>query len=77
MMWPGANTEPMLAGRYLDRFERGAGVWKIACRKMICERCRTQDVADGWFAGNQGAYRANRTIEDSRLGWALYALAGQ
>jgi hypothetical protein len=65
--WPTGGTELLLAGRYLDRFERRDGVWKIAYRKMICDWCRVRPVADGWFEENPTAYRASRTIADSHL----------
>lgn len=65
--WPEGDTEVILAGRYLDRFEKRNGVWKIAYRKMICDWCRTQSVADDWFVSNPTAYRGVRSIEDSRL----------
>lgn len=65
--WPEGDTEVILAGRYLDRFERRDGVWKFAYRKMICDWCRTQPVADDWFESNPTAYRGRRGIADSRL----------
>lgn len=65
--WPEGGTEMVLAGRYLDRFERRDGVWKIAYRKMVCDWCRTQPAADDWFSDNPTAYRGVRDISDSRL----------
>lgn len=65
--WPAGETELILAGRYLDRFERRAGKWKISYRKMVCDWCRTQPVADDWFRDNPTAYRGRRTIADARL----------
>lgn len=64
--WPEGETELILAGRYLDRFERRDGVWKIAYRKMVCDWCRTQPVAEDWFADNPTAYRSVPDIRDSR-----------
>lgn len=64
--WPEGPTELILAGRYLDRFERRAGEWKISYRKMVCDWCRTQPVADNWFRENPTAYRSRRTIADAR-----------
>lgn len=72
LTWPEGETEMILAGRYLDRFERRNGVWKIAYRKMICDWCRTQPVADDWFQTNPTAYRGRRGIADSRLDSALH-----
>lgn len=65
--WPEGETEVILAGRYLDRFERRNGVWKIAYRKMVCDWCRTQPVADDWFSQNPTAYRSVPHIRDARL----------
>lgn len=72
--WPEGETEMILGGRYLDRFERRNGVWKIAYRKMVCDWCRTQPVAEGWFEENPTAYRAVRHIDDARLGTRLHPL---
>ena len=66
--WPEGDTEMILGGRYLDRFERRDGVWKFAYRKMVCDWCRTQPVAESWFDENPTAYRGIRQIEDARLG---------
>lgn len=65
--WPDGETEMILAGRYLDRFERRGGIWKIAYRKMINDWSRTQPVADTWLRENPTAYRGRRTIADARL----------
>jgi hypothetical protein len=35
------TTDTVQAGRYLDRWERREGEWKIAARLAICEWCRT------------------------------------
>lgn len=72
LTWPEGDTEVILAGRYLDRFERRNGVWKFAYRKMICDWCRTQPVADEWFETNPTAYRGRRGIEDSHLDSAIH-----
>lgn len=65
--WPSSGTEMILAGRYLDRFERRNGEWKIAHRRMVCDWCRTQPVADDWFAQNPNIYRGVPDITNSRL----------
>jgi len=67
LVWPEGDSEVILAGRYLDRFERRDGVWKIAYRKMVCDWCRTQPVADDWFRENPTAYRSVPHISDARL----------
>lgn len=73
--WPDSNSEMILGGRYLDRFERRDGVWKIAYRKMVCDWCRTQPVADEWFDTNPSAYRGVRHLDDARLGTRLHPIA--
>jgi hypothetical protein len=67
IVWPEGDTEMILAGRYLDRFEKRSGVWKIAYRKMVNDWCRTQPAADDWFRDNPTAYRGQKTIADARL----------
>jgi hypothetical protein len=37
--------EDHMAGRYLDRFERREGVWKIASRKVVIDWSRRQPAA--------------------------------
>lgn len=66
LKWPEGETELIMAGRYLDRFEKRGGVWKIAYRKMVCDWVRTQPAADGWFADNPTAYRSRRSLDDAR-----------
>jgi ketosteroid isomerase-like protein len=60
-------TELIMAGRYLDRFERRQGVWKIAHRKMVNDWSRTQPVSDPWLERHGGAHRSRRSIDDSQL----------
>ena len=66
IVWPEGDTEMILAGRYLDRFEKRGGVWKIAYRKMVNDWCRTQPVADDWFRNNPTAYRSQKNLADAR-----------
>jgi len=65
--WPAAGTEMILAGRYLDRFERRDGGWKIAYRKMVCDWCRTQPVLDDWFKQNPLIHFGRPHISDSQI----------
>ena len=55
-----------VGGRYIDRFEKRGGVWKIAYRRMVNDWCRTQPVAEDWFRDNPTAYRSRKTLEDAR-----------
>ena len=34
---PGLDLQPVIAGRYHDRFERGQGAWRFAERRIICD----------------------------------------
>src|SRR6202167_4437131 len=40
----GTTAELVLAGRYADRFERRAGVWKTAHRQVIFDRSRIDKI---------------------------------
>jgi 3-phenylpropionate/cinnamic acid dioxygenase small subunit/ketosteroid isomerase-like protein len=44
-------VDRLVALRYLDRFERRDGRWRIAERVCVCEWTRTDPVADGWDFG--------------------------
>lgn len=59
-------TEMIMAGRYIDRFERRNGEWRIARRKMALDWTRTQPVADSWLQKNPRVHRGVREIADSR-----------
>lgn len=41
----------VVALRYLDRFERRSGAWRIAQRTCVCEWTRTDPVPKGWDFG--------------------------
>lgn len=75
LAWPEGGTDLILAGRYLDRFTRRDGVWKISYRKMICDWCHAQPTADDWFRENPTVYRGVRDISDSRLETSRHPLA--
>jgi hypothetical protein len=44
----GGLVDLTMAGRYVDRFERRAGVWKIADRKVILDWARIDPVEKGF-----------------------------
>ena len=60
-------TEVMMAGRYLDRFERRAGEWRIAHRRMDMDWTRTQQVQESWMDRHPGAHRGDRSPAGARL----------
>lgn len=72
--WPEGDVELLLAGRYLDRFERRDGVWRFSYRKMVNDWVHARPIADGWFTENPTAYRSVPTIDDARLGSKLHEL---
>ena len=49
----------ILAGRYIDRFERRDGVWKIAHRRAVLDQMRMDPAADDWN-GSTLAGKAHR-----------------
>jgi hypothetical protein len=42
----GVESDLFVAGRYVDRYERRAGVWKIAHRSELVDWVRTEPAAD-------------------------------
>ena len=44
----GDETEMFAAGRYLDRFERRGGAWKIAHRQAVYDWTMTVPASGGW-----------------------------
>lgn len=59
-------SEMIMAGRYIDRFERRNGEWRIARRKMALDWTRTQPVLDSWLQKNPRVHRGIREVADSR-----------
>jgi hypothetical protein len=45
----GERDTALLAGRYLDRFEKRDGLWAIAARRVILDWSRAHVGADDWF----------------------------
>ncbi len=45
---PDGDILMIAAGRYLDRFERRAGAWKISHRHAVYDWNSTQPCTDGW-----------------------------
>ncbi|WP_298465616.1 nuclear transport factor 2 family protein [uncultured Erythrobacter sp.] len=45
---PDGDVLMIAAGRYLDRFERRDGVWKISHRHAVYDWNSTQPCTDGW-----------------------------
>lgn len=49
----GEDRDLFISGRYVDRYERRGGVWKIAYRSELVDWVREEAAADAWFAGSQ------------------------
>jgi hypothetical protein len=59
----GTTAELVFAGRYADRFERRAGVWKIAHRQVIFDRSRIDKIEREF--SSEGMVTGKRSREDA------------
>ncbi len=50
-----AEVDDVLGGRYIDRFERRDGAWRIADRKVVVDWSRTDPVAAPFSGETMGA----------------------
>jgi hypothetical protein len=68
---PSAELLRVFGGRYLDRFERRNGHWKIARRKMILEWITEAPSLpiDGSGRPPSGEYEGRRSPEDPSYAW--------
>ncbi len=48
----GEARDLFISGRYVDRYERRNGTWKIAYRSELVDWVREEAAADGWFTGS-------------------------
>lgn len=60
----GHETDLIIGGRYIDRFERRAGAWKIARRVGIHDFQRYQQANDGGFFDSDPRKRGMRSRAD-------------
>ena len=49
----GEDRDLFISGRYVDRYERRGGVWKIAYRSELVDWVREEAAADAWFTGSK------------------------
>ncbi len=49
----GEERDLFISGRYVDRYERRDGVWKIAYRSELVDWVREEATADAWFSGSE------------------------
>lgn len=47
----GKDYDLFVGGRYLDRFERRDGVWRIASRRVVYDWNRREPSTDDWHTG--------------------------
>ena len=57
------NTDVIIAGRYLDRYERRNGIWKIAYRSEVNDWSRTEPTNDPYF-DDSDCHRGKRQDDD-------------
>jgi len=58
------HEDRFMGGRYVDRFERRDGVWKIAERRGINEWMRYEASSDGGFWSGPSEHRGRRDRKD-------------
>lgn len=60
----GQAQDLFISGRYVDRYERRAGGWKIAFRAEVNDWARTEPAADSYFQSNTRSLRGARAPDD-------------
>ncbi len=65
----GAEKDLFVSGRYIDRYERRDGVWKIAHRTELVDWARTEPAADDWLKNTPDVvigYRGDADLSNQR-----------
>ena len=66
----GGEVHALFGGRYLDRFERRGGEWKIAERRVVMDWTRAALLGDAWeLAESFAASRGGRREADPSGAW--------
>lgn len=60
----GVETDFVVIGRYIDRYERRAGNWKIAHRSELNDSCWSMPATDNWLRETPSALRGARGAND-------------
>ncbi len=60
----GEKRDLFIAGRYVDRYERRGGVWKMAFRSELVDWVREDPASDAWLAATPGVLRGARGGDD-------------
>lgn len=56
----GEERDLLIAGRYVDRYEKRDGEWKIAFRSEVNDWARNDPATDDYFTGNPKSLRGGR-----------------
>jgi hypothetical protein len=65
----GEEKDLWVSGRYIDRYERRGGVWKIAHRSELVDWARTEPAADDWIKTSPNVplgYRGDKDLSNQR-----------
>ncbi|MEO9500266.1 MAG: nuclear transport factor 2 family protein [Parasphingorhabdus sp.] len=60
----GEERDVVIAGRYVDRYQKRAGIWKFAYRSEVVDWARDDPAADAFLAGS-GNIWGERKPDDS------------
>lgn len=60
----GGEKDLWVSGRYIDRYERRGGVWKIAHRSELVDWARTEPAADDWIRTSPNVPLGHRGDKD-------------
>jgi hypothetical protein len=60
----GVEEDLFISGRYVDRYERRDGVWKIAHRSELVDWARTEPAADAWLKASPEVLVGRRGDQD-------------
>lgn len=60
----GSDVDLFISGRYVDRYEKRGGAWKIAFRAEVNDWARTEPAADVYFRTNTRSLRGARAPDD-------------
>ena len=65
----GGEVHALAGGRYLDRFERRDGAWKIADRRVVMDLSRASLPGEPWKLEDAFANRGGRREADPSHGF--------
>jgi hypothetical protein len=58
------DLDLFISGRYVDRYAKRAGVWRISFRAEVNDWARTEPAADSYFRENPRSLRGARAPDD-------------